>query len=213
MRRIPTLAFLLWSLASAAAAAGPEPAQPAQPLPSLFSDADYPPSAVRNHEQGAVGFRLEVAADGRPAGCSVVSSSGSQSLDSTTCRLLMERARFRPARDAQGKATADRFTGRIVWTLAGDFPPRLEAAYKLWMVCVMGEASKLAMGDMAIEEIVRRAFPPCAALEGLVVDEFGAPLSQAERGASMAQLVSEEITKARTVLKAPREIPPPPRPD
>jgi TonB family protein len=206
---IAPLAALLLS-GAAPGAARPEPARPAQTLPSLFSDADYPAAAIRNHEQGAVGFRLEVGADGLPAGCSVVSSSGSESLDLTTCRLLVERARFTPARDAQGRAAADRFTGRIVWRLSEDVPPRLEAAQMLWTACVMGEASKRVPGDLPAEEVARLAFLPCATLEALVAREVGGSVPLEEPRASMMRMIAEGLIQARTALKSPGEIPPRP---
>jgi protein TonB len=36
-------------------------------------------------------------------GCRVTRSSGSRALDSTTCRLIEQRFRFRPSRDALGR--------------------------------------------------------------------------------------------------------------
>src|SRR5918998_14963 len=65
-----------------------QPAKARANLASLFSDEDYPASAVRAGEAGATGFRLEVGPNGRVTNCSVTSSSGSSALDSTTCRLL-----------------------------------------------------------------------------------------------------------------------------
>jgi TonB family protein len=94
----------------------PEPAR-APALASLFSSDDYPAAAVQAREEGAVGFRLTVGKDGRVAACAVTASSGSTALDSTTCQLLTVRARFRPARDYEGKPTEDSVHGRIVWRL------------------------------------------------------------------------------------------------
>jgi protein TonB len=86
-------------------------------LSELFSDEDYPVSAIRAGEQGAVGFRLEVGPDGGVAVCTVTISSGSPILDSTTCRLLRSRARFLPALDRKGRPTVDSHSGRIIWRL------------------------------------------------------------------------------------------------
>jgi protein TonB len=96
------------------------PARAKANLVSLFSDEDYPASAVRAGESGATGFRLDVGTNGRVANCTVTSSSGSSALDSTTCRLLKSRARFTPATDNTGSATTDTVTGRIVWRLPAD---------------------------------------------------------------------------------------------
>jgi periplasmic protein TonB len=96
------------------------PARAKANLGSLFSDEDYPASALRSSESGATGFRLDVGANGRVTNCTVTSSSGSSALDSTTCRLLRSRARFTPATDSSGGTTTDSVTGRIVWRLPAD---------------------------------------------------------------------------------------------
>lgn len=104
----------------AAAWQGSETAAPARAkanLTSLFSDLDYPPAAVAAGEQGAVGFTLEVGANGRVAGCTITQSSGSAQLDDTTCRLIRSRARFTPALDSDGATVPDKVSGRIVWKL------------------------------------------------------------------------------------------------
>jgi protein TonB len=97
-----------------------QPARAKANLVSLFSDEDYPASAVRSGESGATGFRLDVGTNGRVSNCTVTSSSGSSALDTTTCRLLKSRARFSPATDSTGGPTTDTVTGRIVWRLPAD---------------------------------------------------------------------------------------------
>jgi TonB family protein len=88
-----------------------------QPLASLFSDDDYPASALRADETGTVAYELHVSPAGEVADCSITASSGSASLDSATCRLLQARARFEPARDRRGRPVGDTVIGRIVWRL------------------------------------------------------------------------------------------------
>ncbi|HYW16708.1 MAG TPA: energy transducer TonB [Allosphingosinicella sp.] len=95
-------------------------------LVSLFSDQDYPPAALRTGQQGAVGYTLDVGANGRVTGRTVTQSSGSATLDDTTCRLLRSRARFTPALDDAGAAVPDHVNGRIVWILPP--PPPLPPA-------------------------------------------------------------------------------------
>ncbi len=90
-------------------------------LGSLISDGDYPALALRNREEGSVGFRLIVGPNGRVTDCSIVRSSQSVSLDGATCRLLTARARFEPARDSSGNTIADSVVGRIVWRIVNDF--------------------------------------------------------------------------------------------
>jgi TonB family protein len=95
----------------------------------LFTDADYPAAAIRNGEQGVVSFELAVGVDGRVTGCTIVGSSGSRLLDSTTCAILVRRARFAPARDQSGQPVPDTFAGRIAWRLpsTGPTPPAAPA--------------------------------------------------------------------------------------
>ena len=86
-------------------------------LSSLFSDADYPATAERAGEQGTVGVKLAIAPNGRVTTCTIVSPSGSDALDSATCRILQARARFTPARDATGNAIASEVTHRQLWQI------------------------------------------------------------------------------------------------
>jgi protein TonB len=99
------------------------PARAQANLVSLFSSDDYPAAAVRAREEGNVGFRLEIDKIGRVTACAIIVSSGSATLDSATCGLLVRRARFTPALDYKGKPTADRMTGRILWRLPAPEPP------------------------------------------------------------------------------------------
>src|SRR3546814_9911859 len=63
---------------------------------------DYPADAMRQGHEGTSGFRLTYDATGRTTGCEITSPSGHAELDEATCRLLIERARFIPGRDAEG---------------------------------------------------------------------------------------------------------------
>lgn len=74
---------------------------------------DYPKAA--NGDQGVVEARLTVSATGSVTGCSVTRSSGNAVLDATTCRLIRQRFRFTPARDARGNAVPDEKGWRQRW--------------------------------------------------------------------------------------------------
>ena len=92
-------------------------AKPKASLASLFSDQDYPAVAVMNNQGGRVGFVLLVGDNGRVADCTIVATSGVPSLDSQACALLKIRARFEPARGADGKSARDSLRGGIVWRM------------------------------------------------------------------------------------------------
>lgn len=87
------------------------------PLPSLFSWEDYPVDAVHRGSEGTVRFRLGIDAAGRATDCAVLDSSSDADLDRATCAILMARARYTPARDADGRAVAGIDFGRVTWQL------------------------------------------------------------------------------------------------
>ncbi|MEO6717583.1 MAG: energy transducer TonB [Novosphingobium sp.] len=80
---------------------------------------DYPRDALRAHQTGDVHIRFTVGIDGRVSDCRITRSSGSASLDGTTCRLITERFRYEPARDAQGRPHADTVEGVHEWRIGG----------------------------------------------------------------------------------------------
>lgn len=84
---------------------------------SLIGNADYPSEALRANEEGTVTFRLAVDAEGRATDCTILTSSRSATLDSATCRLMVRRSRFEPARGEDGKPVASSFVSRIRWAL------------------------------------------------------------------------------------------------
>lgn len=69
---------------------------------------------------GQVHVRLNVNADGRADGCSIVQTSGSSEFDQLTCRLLMRRGRFHPARDDTGRPVAGSWSWTINWQIPDD---------------------------------------------------------------------------------------------
>jgi TonB family protein len=87
------------------------------PLPNLFSWEDYPVDAVHRGSEGTVGFRLGIDAAGRVTDCAVLASTSDADLDRATCAILMARARYTPAHDADGRAVADTDFGRVTWQL------------------------------------------------------------------------------------------------
>jgi protein TonB len=89
-------------------------------LRTVFSADDYPASAQANGEEGTVQAKLTVSASGRVSGCDIIRSSGHKSLDDATCSVLERRARFTPARAADGHSIASTVvTPPIVWRLEG----------------------------------------------------------------------------------------------
>lgn len=168
-------------IGSVAYASEPEgqAAEPVAPLNSHITSDDYPAEAVAKEEQGTVQFLLTIDVDGQPTDCVVTNSSGSSSLDSASCLIMMERARFRPARNAAGKPTNGTYQSRISWRLESSGPsqqlaasPAVNAATSLWYSCSWGEAAKLVTSKFSAAEITTRAFTACAPLEELIAIEM-----------------------------------------
>ena len=103
----------------------PKPSQATEVKPkgdpgSWLTTDDYPPAALRAGNTGRTRFRLDVGADGRVTGCTVVQSSGFDELDQTACRILQRRARFGPATNAAGQAVASSYSNSVLWRLPKD---------------------------------------------------------------------------------------------
>ena len=80
-------------------------------------DSDYPREASRAKTGGEVEVRFTIEASGRVSGCRVTRSSGDASLDRTTCNLIEERFRFRPATNATGEPIPSQYGWRQTWWL------------------------------------------------------------------------------------------------
>ena len=78
---------------------------------------NYPARALRNEEQGSVGVRITVGANGRATDCSVTASSGSSSLDEAACTDIKRFGRFNPAWDASGNPIQAEWSTRITYRL------------------------------------------------------------------------------------------------
>ncbi|RHW18539.1 TonB family protein [Sphingomonas gilva] len=87
----------------------------AKQIAGAITPRDYPAGARRAGARGSVTVRFTVGTDGRARDCAVAISSGRSDLDATTCRLIEARFRYRPARDAAGRAVAEERGWRQDW--------------------------------------------------------------------------------------------------
>ena len=79
--------------------------------------SDYKTSWINREWTGTARFRLEIAASGKVANCSITRSSGHAELDRATCELVTRRARFEPARDEAGAKTGGIYSNAVSWEL------------------------------------------------------------------------------------------------
>ena len=68
---------------------------------------DYPANLGSAGSGKRVSTSFVVAPTGRVTHCTVTQSSGIPQLDTLTCRLIIERFRFRPSTDARGRPIED----------------------------------------------------------------------------------------------------------
>lgn len=77
---------------------------------------DFPPASERAGKQAVLSFRLMVAADGNPTACSIQErAQADPAISQATCSALMKRARFKPARRADGTPVASYFIDSVNW--------------------------------------------------------------------------------------------------
>ena len=90
-----------------------------------ITDRDIPKSARDTLRQGGTTSALvAISASGRATDCRVTRSSGSGELDATTCRLILQRFRFRPATDRAGNRIAGQIAYDQEWVRSGEWDGR-----------------------------------------------------------------------------------------
>jgi protein TonB len=91
---------------------------PPRLLKGRLKNSDYPRTAADAGAEGSVLVRYTVGKDGRASSCRVTRSSGNDELDRTTCRLIVERFRFVPSRDASGNPVDSDIVEEHSWSIA-----------------------------------------------------------------------------------------------
>jgi TonB family protein len=114
--------FLLLTAQPAEATAMPAPVA-IDPV-GWFSPSDYPAAAMRRGSEGKVMYRVEVGPDGRATACEIAAGTADEDLNKVTCDLVLARARFQPARDAEGRPLPSQYKGGVSWKIPhGDNGP------------------------------------------------------------------------------------------
>jgi TonB family protein len=108
------------------------------------STDDYPQIALQQELQGTVGFKLTIAKDGVPQACDIEQSSGHAVLDETTCKLLVQRARFAPDNAASS------YRSRVSWRIPQ--PPKIPLTMHGYLASAKVEHGELA-GD-CVDQVI-----------------------------------------------------------
>lgn len=78
---------------------------------------DYPRAAMSANQTGTTQFSLVIDSSGKPQSCNILVSSGFALLDQTTCKLIMARAKFKPAEDKNGQPVSGLWLGTVRWMM------------------------------------------------------------------------------------------------
>lgn len=106
----------------AAVPGGTDP-EPIGNIADWFPVDSYPPQARALGMEGRTEFALDVDALGRITQCRILQTSGSELLDSATCTQAIINGRFRPGRDASGKAAPRAWHSAMRWKLTQGSDP------------------------------------------------------------------------------------------
>jgi TonB family protein len=108
----------VWNVGPAGGTLVRQPARPLQPLRNLFTRSMFPTLALWAGNTGTVGVSLMIDETGKVRDCMVEETSGFAALDSTSCFVITSRAKFEPAKGADGKPTKSAYFQRIRWQIA-----------------------------------------------------------------------------------------------
>ncbi len=86
----------------------------------INSTRDYPPDPEGRRLGSSVIVVLTVLTDGRAGGCRVLRPSADPLADAATCRLAIQRFRFKPATDAAGNAVHSTYGWKQAWFRPSD---------------------------------------------------------------------------------------------
>lgn len=156
---------------------------------------DYPFSALRSEAEGVTRFTLKIDAEGAPAECNVTNSSGHDDLDSTTCALMEERARFKPALDAQGKPVAATWSSSVRWMIGETNVLPAPEAYSLTLQYIIEKDGTIS--GCKVLSVENQGGDPCQGTSSVTYSSI-----TDKRGNPVRKIVTQQIKI--TVEDAPK---------
>lgn len=95
----------------------PRAAAPRNGPAGWITNNDYSNADLRRENEGTARYRLVIGSDGRVDACEITASTGHDSLDRATCRLITSRARFEAATDGTGARVVGTYSGTVSWQI------------------------------------------------------------------------------------------------
>lgn len=78
---------------------------------------NYPPDALRRHEEGTTMMLWTIDLKGHVRDCRIIASSGSKSLDDAACGAITRNGRYKPALDAAGAPIVSHEAQKVIWAI------------------------------------------------------------------------------------------------
>jgi hypothetical protein len=91
--------------------------EPAGNPANWLKPKDFPNSPKSEIESGRLAFRLDISDAGQVTGCKVLYRTKSDIYTDQVCTALVQRAKFKPALDAQGKPVKSFYINRVLWLI------------------------------------------------------------------------------------------------
>lgn len=107
----------VWNIGEQSSTPLKQEARAKQPLGDFFRSSSYPSQALRDHDTGQVGIALLVDETGKVRDCMVEETSGFATLDTMSCSILIQYAKFHPAIGNDGKPAKSASFHRISWKI------------------------------------------------------------------------------------------------
>lgn len=107
----------VWNVGGVPASRLKQPARPLQPLGNLFRSTSYPVRAIQEQNTGRVGVTMLIDEAGKVRDCMVEETSGFATLDTMSCYVISEHAKFAPAVGVDGKPAKSASFQRISWKI------------------------------------------------------------------------------------------------
>ena len=108
----------VWNVGEPYASRISRPARSLRPLRELFTRGSYPSQALREGNTGVVGLSLLIDETGKVRDCMVEDTSGFATLDTMSCQVITEQAKYEPALGVDGKPVKSADFHRINWQIA-----------------------------------------------------------------------------------------------
>jgi TonB family protein len=106
-----------WGVELDAIRASKSPPEPVGSPGQWITNNDYPRAEMVQQIEGTVTFQLKVNSTGAVEKCVILHSSNAAALDQLSCKLMMQRAKFTPALDANDQPITSFYVNRIRWQI------------------------------------------------------------------------------------------------